>query len=625
MVIGIILLLLAVAAVLGWQIHRRAQARTTAAAGQVGAADEREATLLRAVQAHPSQSKAHRELADYYLGHQRPFEALWELAMVHDLGLVDVALTHDTAEVLKRAGLPQAARRVLSAAHEDFHREPSLDRALARIDLEVADPQAAAQVTQSNPMLRAGPDGLLLLARAHLALDDLPAARADWRRARQAIRSEHAPNRAEWSLALGRLALALGDLSSAREELAAAVRANPGDEETQYDAGLAFAGSGSAAGTTRAIEAFKQATQDDPRKARAGVELGRLLYEKPGQWERAAEVYRRALSMDVRCLTAEEGLARVRTALKQPGEAVYHQARICELKDRPDEALRLYRRWGELRPERWDSVLRAAECWMDMGRFLDAVHEVRRGLERYPDNPELFSHLAQLYLRTDSRPEAARLCDRWSRLDPTSGRPEWVRGQLAEKALRNDEAIRWYEAAVRKDPRFGTYHAALGAALASQPAPERLRRARAELEQAIALDPPMASFQSQLGLVLQQLGDLEGARRAFLRALDRDSDRLDAYAGLMEVARRLGQPRVAAFFAGLERDARDRQRVETAARQDLSIHPRDARAQEVLAQALLRRGELAEARNHLEIAAEQPGGAAARPLLRRVGRLLDVL
>jgi tetratricopeptide (TPR) repeat protein len=303
---------------------------------------------------------------------------------------------------------------------------------------------------------------------------------------------------------------------------------------------------------------------------------------------------------------------------------VYHQAHLCELKDRPDEALRLYRRWGELRPERWDSVLRAAECWMDMGRYLDAVHEVQRGLERYPDNPELFSHLAQLYIRTDSRPEAARLCDRWSLVDPTSGRPEWVRGQLAEKALRNDEAVRWYEAAVRKNPEFGTYHAALGAALASQPTPERLRRARAELEQATALDP-MALFHYQLGLVLQQLGDGEGARRAFLRALDRDSDRLDAYAGLMTVARRAGRPGVTEFFTSLEQDARDRQRVETAARQNLSVHPRDARAQAALAQSLLRRGELAAARNHLAIAAEQPDGAGAQPLLRRVERLLSVL
>ena len=51
----------------------------------------------------------------------------------------------------------------------------------------------------------------------------------------------------------------------------------------------------------------------NPHQARAGVELGRLLYEKTGQWERAAAVYRQALSIDSHCVAAEEGLARVRS------------------------------------------------------------------------------------------------------------------------------------------------------------------------------------------------------------------------------------------------------------------------------------------------------------------------
>jgi tetratricopeptide (TPR) repeat protein len=622
--IGITLLLLAVAVGLGWHFHRRAQAPVRAAGSPVTAADARETALLRSVQAHPSQSSPHRELAAYYLDHQRPFEALWELAMARELGAVDVPFTLHTAEALRQASLPEVARRVLSSAHEDFHGEPSLDRELARIDLQVADPQAAAQIIRSSPALTADPDGLLLLTGADLALDDLPAARADWKRARQAIRKASPPKQAEQSLALGRLALALGDLPSAREELTAAARANPGDEEAQYHAGLAFE-SGAAPDTAAALEHFKQAVRADPHRARAGVELGRLLDEKSGKWEQAAEVYRRALSMDARFLPAEEGLVRVRTALKQPGEVAYHQARVSELKDRPDEALRLYRRWGELRPERWDSVLRAAECCMDMGRYLDAAREVQRGLQRYPRNPELFGHLAQIYLRTDSRPEAARLCDRWSAVDPASGRPEWVRGQLAEKALREDEAIRWFEAAVRKNPEFGTYHAALGSALARQSTPERLQRARAELEQATTLDPGMSLFHYQLGLVLQQQGDLDGARQQFLRALDRDPDRLDAYAGLMAAARQVRRPGIAGLFAGLEREVRDRRRVETAARQALSTHPNDARAHLTLARSLLQRGDLAEARNHLEIAAEQPDGAPARPLFRQVDRLLDVL
>ena|SRR5438876_13295 len=67
------------------------------------------------------------------------------------------------------------------------------------------------------------------------------------------------------------------------------------------------------------------------------------------------------------------------------------------------------------------------------------------------------------------------------------------------------------------------------------------------------------------------------------------------------------------------------QRDERAAQRVLSLHPQDARARFAFARALLRRGKLPEARNQLQIAAEQPDGAEARPLLRRIDRLLSVL
>lgn len=622
-------LILALAAAGGvvWRLQRNRSSAPAVADRLAGAADAREAALLRAVQVHPSESRPHRELAEYYLQQSRPFEALWELALARPAargmvdGAADVPLTLRTAEALKRAGLPEAALQMLSAVRSHASGQPSLDRAVAQLDLEIADPNAAAQVVRSDPPLLAAPEGRLLLARAYLAMDDLPAAKAEAERARQAAKKEPAETR----LALGRLALAWGDVPAARADLAAAARADPGNEEAQYYAGLAYSRSGDPAGTARATEYFKAATRADPRQARGGVELGRLLFEKAGEWERAAQVYRQALALDPRCLAAEEGLARVRAALKQPAEVAYHQARLRELQSRPDEAVPLYRRWGELRPERWDSVLRAAECSMDLQRYMDAVREVQRGLKRYPANPELFGHLAQIYIRTGSRPEAARVCDQWEPVDRTSGRPEWVRGQLAAKALRDADAIRWYELAARKNPALGAYHAALGEQLASQPTPERLKRARAELEQATSLDPAMPLNHYQLGLVLQRLDDADGARRAFLRALDRDSDRLDAYAGVIAAARRAGRPDVAAFFVELERAARDRHREEAAARQAISIRPRDPAAHLRLARALLHRGRLAEARDHLQIAAEQPAGATARPLLQRVQRLLSVL
>ncbi len=356
----------------------------------------------------------------------------------------------------------------------------------------------------------------------------------------------------------------------------------------------------------------------------------RLLEAKSGQQERAVDLYREALSIDASCVEAEEGLARMGAAVKRPGEAIYHRARACQLQDRPDEAVRLYRQWGKLQPERWESVFRAAECFMDMSRYLDAAREVRSGLERFPENPELMGALAQLYLHTNNGPDAVRLCERWAPLEPASGRPEWVRGQLAAQAVRNDEAIQWFEAAVKKQPTNGVYHATLGETLARTPAPERLRRARAELERATSLEPGMARFHSQLGQVLEQLGDFDGARQAYLRALDDDSSNSEACRGVMRVARRCGYPPpvgagATLFFSRIEREIRDCARDERTAERDLSVHPRDGRARMARARARLRRGDLTKARNDLEIAAEQPGGADARLLLRRVESLLSVL
>jgi tetratricopeptide (TPR) repeat protein len=238
--------------------------------------------------------------------------------------------------------------------------------------------------------------------------------------------------------------------------------------------------------------------------------------------------------------------------------------------------------------------------------------------------------LAQLYLHTNNGPDAVRLFARWAPLEPASGRPEWVRGLLAAQALRNDEAIQWFEAAVKKQPTNGVYHATLGENLARTPSPERLRRARAELERATSLEPGMARFHSQLGQVLEQLGEFDGARQAYLRALDDDGSNGEACRGVMRVARRCEYPPqvgtgAASFFSRIEREIRDCARDERAAEWALSVHPRDGRARLTRARARLRRGELAKARNDLEIAAEQPDGADARLLLHRVERLLSVL
>jgi tetratricopeptide (TPR) repeat protein len=607
-----IAILVLIAAGLTWQLRRRAAPLPAPAAPS--AADPQEARLQQAVHSRPRDPQAREALAAYYQESGQPFAALGELAVLRDLGTHEAGLSPRMAQALRAAGLPDAALRLLS---ESGSAERSSRLAAARLHLETAEPEAALSLLRRDPTAAASPDGRLLLAQASLAAEDLPAARA----ALHQFRQQFSGATAEQRVVLGRLALAAGDRAQAQEWLSEAARDNPADEPAQYYAGMAFVDSN----PEKAVEYFKAATQADPRQVRAGLVLARLLYEKSGQWERAADVYRQALKIEPQSRDAEAGLARALVAVKQTDQALYHQARVRELEDRPDQALPLYRRWGERNPERWDSVLRAAECWMDQQRYVEAAQEVRRGLQRFPDHPELFGHLAQLYLRTGDRPEAARLYEQWARVDTDTGRPEWVRGQLAAQALKGDEAVRWFEAAIRKNPQMGVYHTDLAKELARQPTPERLQHARDALERAAALIPGSDQVHAQLGQVLQALGDPEGARRAFLRALDREPVRLDAYRGLMAVTRQLGHPRAAAFFARLERQVRDWERDETSARRKVAARSTDATARLDLARLLLRHGRLPEAGRHLAVAAGQPGGAPARPLLRRVQRLLEVL
>jgi tetratricopeptide (TPR) repeat protein len=617
--------------VLGWGIvakglvgRTRPEARRTdrpAALGtatQTGPEDARAAELRQTVQARPADPTAHQELGAYQVAHGQPFEGLWELAAAHELGRDDVTLAVQMAAALQAAGLPEAAIAELTEARRRFPGQAELDLALARASLAIAKPDAAIPLLQQNPALAGSPEGLLALGIACGAAGQEAEARAALERCRA-----RAGARPELRLALGRLALARGETRQAREDLETAVTGRPEDEETLYWAGMAYARGNSSQETTKAFDDLQRAIRAAPRKARAGYALGQLLYERQRKWEKAREIYRRATRIDPTFVEAEAGLARVTAALKLP-EAAYHEARVCEMTERPDEAIPFYRRWAALQPQRWDSVLRIAECWMDMQRNAEAAREVQQGLKRYPDNPELYSHLSQIYLLLNARTDAARVCDRWTPLDTASGRPERVRGKLALAARESDAAVRWLQEAIRKNPDLSAYHADLADALLLDPTPEHLAQARPALQRAIELDPVSAGYHQQLGLVLQQLGDLEGARQAFLRSLSLDSARVEPYAGLVAVAQRLKHPATAALFARMERTVRDQQREETTRSARLWRQPRDGEARLAVAEALLRRGLLTRAQFHLQAAlAQRPGWQPARSMLRRVQWLVD--
>jgi tetratricopeptide (TPR) repeat protein len=262
---------------------------------------------------------------------------------------------------------------------------------------------------------------------------------------------------------------------------------------------------------------------------------------------------------------------------------------------------------------------------MDLQQNREAAQEVEAGLKRFPDQIELFNHLSQVYLLLNDVPAVQRICDRWAPLDTTSGRPERVRGRLALLRHDIDGAIRILGEAIRKNPAIATFHADLADALLREPTPERLALARTALQRAIDLDPGNPSYYQQLGSVLLQTGELELARQALLRALSLDPTHVEPYVSLVQVAQRLKRPATATLFARLERQVRADQREEGARWDRLRSDPQNPDARLAVAQALLQRGALAPAREHLEVAvARRPDWAHAQALLRRVRLLAEI-
>src|SRR5262249_28001703 len=151
------------------------------------------------------------------------------------------------------------------------------------------------------------------------------------------------------------------------------------------------------------------------------------------------------------------------------------------------------------------------------------------------------------------------------RLDPTSGEPEWFRGRVASKGMRNDEALRWFEAALHKHPDQPIFQLAVAQALTDSPSPERLQRAASLLAADETSDRATPQYAYQHGVVWQAMNDPEAARHAFLRVLERDPRRVELYNALVQCANRLGRPGVGAFFADLERTMRRQSRAELVA------------------------------------------------------------
>lgn len=151
------------------------------------------------------------------------------------------------------------------------------------------------------------------------------------------------------------------------------------------------------------------------------------------------------------------------------------------LEDRQEEALVLYDRVIEYRPDSESPLLGKAELLLRMGRLEDAIELYREGVDRWPDSPYALNALGYtLADRTDRYREAERLVRKALELEPDSGAIMDSWGWVLYRQGKLDQALVELERAygILADPEVAAHIVEVLWKLG------RVGEARAELEEA---------------------------------------------------------------------------------------------------------------------------------------------
>jgi cellulose synthase operon protein C len=617
----IALALLAVALIAGVVAsrYRSRPAATAAAPLWERPESSEEARLLSAALARPADGAAQAALGDHYLALRRSFEAAWAYQRARDAAGTatqsEPALFVATA--LEAAGVPTRALDVVTEAAARNPANAALVERRAELQLHLGRPKAAIASLRSLPSL--APDSRLLLARALEAAGDDAGALAQC----HCCAADETAS-AEASLRLGRLLMRLGRAGEARAALETAHRLAPTRPEPLMALGMSFMPEARLY-PERAGRWFNEALRVSPELPAARVGVGRV-YALHRRWSEAASQFVLAVKSSPRDPEALLALAEALEAMGHRAEAHERRGMAYVAQGKLPQAHAEFQALQRLQPDSRQAALLISQTLIQMDRNAEAARVVQAALPRHPQDAELKQRLAQLLVLSHTRHRARQVCEAWRQAEPEAARPLWLLGRIAQGSLQLVQAIDLFEQAARKDPNDPEILFSLGEALGRAGPRQSIPRALELLARAVERAPGEARYRYQLGLVLQQSGRLEPARRQFLRALDLDPGFTSAYTGLLHVSGRLQEPGQTALFAPIVRDLQQARRDEPALRARVYQAPDDPAGYAALARYRAARGDLKGARSQWEVAvALRPLDPAARRELDRLNRLLDVL
>jgi tetratricopeptide (TPR) repeat protein len=592
--------------------HRAAQAAAPE--------DPTEVRLRQAAEARPNDPSARRELGQYYEGHDRPFEALWQYAEARRLAPADAELAIRTAASLRAGEVMDLSAAQLAEALRARPEDLEVRRRLADLYLATAEPRRARSVLEARrAQVWQDADAVIMLGRALQADGDDPGAIAAFERSLVLTMEQH-----EAWYRLGRAYLSQGKNEEARDALLHAMTHHRGRPEYPFYVGLTYLRQNGPGDLDRAIGFFKDALAVNPQYAPAHYQSG-VAEERKGQPGAARSNYSFAILADASYAEPNLALGRSLATAGSAADAHQYLGRYYDLKDSPAAAVREFQAMAAAQPESIQPVLLAGQVYIRTQQDEKAVTATEAALKRSPDDAQLLERLAVLKINRGDRRYARRLLHHWLKLQPKASRPRWLLGRCDFGDLQWAAGVAWLEQAVERAPRNPHYLAFLGAGLLRMGTPESRERAAEVLAQAVAAAPENGGYRDLYGQALQRLGRYDEARRQFLQALNVEPTRIACIAPLTQLAWRLSQPGAGAFFPRVGRSVQQRVSEESVLWPHVWEHPDDAAGRLRLARLLCRTGDLTRARDQLEqVLARQPDSQEARQLTATVRRALEV-
>lgn len=333
----------------------------------------------------------------------------------------------------------------------------------------------------------------------------------------------------------------LGDIYSRSDQLTQALRLyefalgiRPEDALIHYRKGMVHWDNGD---LDPAGASLDQALE---RESRADFFLARgNLYFEQGEFAEAADQYEQGLDQDDANLQLWVNLARTRTELEEPTEAIPAYGEALKLEPSPELRYKIHMNRGNLyhRAGDYSSAAREFEnaeqlnstvnavynlglAQAENGDLEGAVNSLGQARERDPEDVQVLSDLAHTYQQMGDYERAIRFYREG--LEEDNGNPDlmFALARLHERIEQNPEALGYYEQLVnevRNEDRLALTYRRVGELYLATDRPERAAPA---FRNVLSLDEGNAEVHYNLGITYRRTGELERAIEEYRRALD---------------------------------------------------------------------------------------------------------